>query len=99
MFGRGVPANAHSLLVVVLRRVTQPTSSGSPQQRYNIVGVTGELSPCFFHARCSKVIVLTPVFRLKRNQKMLPRRITMGKYDGEHPCLTVAINGQKVRSV
>jgi Bardet-Biedl syndrome 2 protein len=39
---------------------------------------------------------LIPVFTLKLNHKILPRLVTVGKYDGERPCLTAATNGNKV---
>ena len=39
---------------------------------------------------------MIPVFTLKLNHKILPRLVTVGKYDGEHPCLTAATNGNKV---
>lgn len=41
---------------------------------------------------------MIPVFTLKLNHKILPRLVTIGKYDGEHPCLTAATNGNKVRN-
>ena len=39
---------------------------------------------------------MIPVFTLKLNQKILPRLVTVGKYDGIHPSLTAATNGNKV---
>lgn len=40
--------------------------------------------------------MLVPIFTLKLNQKFLPRLVTVGTYDGKHPCLTAATNGGKV---
>ena len=40
--------------------------------------------------------MLCPVFTLKLNQKILPRLVTVGHFDGEHPCLTAATSGGKV---
>ena len=40
--------------------------------------------------------MLVPIFTLKLNQKIFPRLVTVGKYDGKHPCLTAATNGSKV---
>ena len=40
--------------------------------------------------------MLVPIFTLKLNQKIFPRLVTVGKYDGQHPCLTAATNGGKV---
>ena len=40
--------------------------------------------------------MLVPIFTLKLNQKIFPRLVTIGKYDGRHPCLTAATNGGKV---
>ena len=37
-----------------------------------------------------------PVFTLKLNQKIVPRLVTVGRYDGSHPCLTAATSGGKV---
>ncbi len=45
---------------------------------------------------CDLLEMLVPIFTLKLNQKVLPRLVTVGKYDGKHPCLTAATNGGKV---
>ncbi|XP_039287942.1 Bardet-Biedl syndrome 2 protein homolog [Nilaparvata lugens] len=37
-----------------------------------------------------------PVFTLHLNYQVLPGRITIGKYDGSHCCLTAATTGDKV---
>ena len=39
---------------------------------------------------------LVPVFTLKLKHKILPEMVTVGKYDGKHPCLTCATAGSKV---
>lgn len=41
--------------------------------------------------------MLVPIFTLKLNQKIFPRLVTVGQYDGKHPSLTAATNGGKVR--
>lgn len=43
--------------------------------------------------------MLVPIFTLKLNQKIFPRLVTVGTYDGKHPCLTAATNGGKVRTI
>ena len=43
--------------------------------------------------------MLLPIFTLNLGQKMLPGRVTIGEYDGKHPCLTAATGAEKVRSV
>eukprot|EP00062_Callorhinchus_milii_P018877 gi/632972814/ref/XP_007902846.1/ PREDICTED: Bardet-Biedl syndrome 2 protein [Callorhinchus milii] len=40
--------------------------------------------------------MLVPVFTLKLNHKIIPRMVTVGKYDGIHPCLTAATQAGKV---
>ena len=40
--------------------------------------------------------MLVPIFTLKLNQKIFPRLVTVGQYDGKHPCLTAATSGGKV---
>ena len=40
--------------------------------------------------------MFVPLFTLNLNQKILPGRVTIGEYDGEHPCLTAATIGEKV---
>ena len=47
-------------------------------------------------ARSCKMLV--PIFTLKLNQKILPRLVTVGSYDGIHPSLTAATAGGKVRT-
>ena len=42
--------------------------------------------------------MLLPIFTLNLGQKMLPGRVTIGEYDGKHPCLTAATGAEKVRS-
>ena len=40
--------------------------------------------------------MLVPIFTLKLNQKISPRLVTVGQYDGQHACLTAATSGGKV---
>ncbi|XP_040266216.1 Bardet-Biedl syndrome 2 protein [Bufo bufo] len=40
--------------------------------------------------------MLVPIFTLKLNHKINPRMVTVGKYDGTHPCLTAATQAGKV---
>lgn len=40
--------------------------------------------------------MLIPVFSLKLAHKIIPRLLTVGKYDGVHPCLTGGTNGGRV---
>ena len=40
--------------------------------------------------------MLTPIFTLKLKQKILPRRVTIGKFDGVHPNLACATAAGKV---
>ena len=50
-------------------------------------------------ARRSLLVIykmLVPIFTLKLNQKILPRLVTVGSYDGVHPSLTAATHGGKV---
>jgi len=42
--------------------------------------------------------MLVPAFTLKLGQKIHPRLVTVGEYDGFHPCLTAATTGGKVSS-
>ncbi|GFG30618.1 hypothetical protein Cfor_05179 [Coptotermes formosanus] len=37
-----------------------------------------------------------PIFTFSLNQKLLPGRVTIGKYDGTHSCLTAATTADKV---
>lgn len=39
---------------------------------------------------------IRPVFTFDLNSKIVPGRVTVGKYDGTHPCLTVATTADKV---
>lgn len=41
--------------------------------------------------------MLVPIFTLKLNHKINPRMVTVGKFDGVHPCLTAATQAGKVR--
>uniref|UniRef100_A0A8C5H4C3 Bardet-Biedl syndrome 2 protein homolog n=2 Tax=Gouania willdenowi TaxID=441366 RepID=A0A8C5H4C3_GOUWI len=41
-------------------------------------------------------IMLVPIFTLKLNHKINPRMVTIGKFDGIHPCLTAATQAGKV---
>ena len=40
--------------------------------------------------------MLLPIFTLNLGQKILPGRVTIGEYDGKHPCLTAATGAEKV---
>ncbi|XP_070565580.1 BBSome complex member BBS2-like [Ptychodera flava] len=40
--------------------------------------------------------MLVPIFTLKLNHKINPRMVCLGKYDGQHPCLTCATTAGKV---
>ncbi|XP_062922754.1 Bardet-Biedl syndrome 2 protein homolog [Mobula hypostoma] len=40
--------------------------------------------------------MLVPVFSLKLNHRINPRMVSVGKYDGIHPCLTAATQAGKV---
>ncbi|KAF5890839.1 Bardet-Biedl syndrome 2 protein, partial [Clarias magur] len=40
--------------------------------------------------------MLVPIFSLKLNHKINPRMVTVGKFDGVHPCLTAATQAGKV---
>ena len=40
--------------------------------------------------------MFVPVFTLNLNQKILPGRIAIGEFDGEHPCLVAATTGERV---
>ena len=42
---------------------------------------------------------MIPVFTLKLSQKILPRLVTVGKYDGENSCITAGTNRNKVSTV
>lgn len=42
---------------------------------------------------------LRPVFTLELGHKILPGLVTIGKYDGSHPCLTAATNTDKVNHI
>lgn len=43
--------------------------------------------------------MLVPLFTLHLGQKILPRKVAVGCYDGVHPCLTAATIGDKVSSL
>ncbi|KAB0804754.1 hypothetical protein PPYR_01724 [Photinus pyralis] len=40
--------------------------------------------------------IIRPVFTLELNYKIVPGLVTIGKYDGTHPCLTAATTADKV---
>ncbi|KAF6717210.1 Bardet-Biedl syndrome 2-like protein [Oryzias melastigma] len=40
--------------------------------------------------------MMVPIFTLKLNHKINPRMVTIGKFDGVHPCLTAATQAGKV---
>ena len=40
--------------------------------------------------------MFVPVFTLNLNHKLLPGRIAIGEFDGEHPCLVAATTGERV---
>ncbi|XP_006811161.1 BBSome complex member BBS2-like [Saccoglossus kowalevskii] len=40
--------------------------------------------------------MLVPIFTLKLNHKINPRMVALGKFDGQHPCLTCATTAGKV---
>jgi len=42
-------------------------------------------------------MMAVPIFTFSLNQKILPGRITIGKYDGTHTCLTAATTADKVQ--
>lgn len=42
--------------------------------------------------------IIRPVFNIDLNAKIVPGRVTVGKYDGCHSCLTLATTADKVRS-
>lgn len=41
---------------------------------------------------------IRPVFTLELNYKIIPGLVTIGKYDGTHPCLTAATTADKVNN-
>lgn len=41
--------------------------------------------------------LIRPVFTLEVNHKIVPGLITVGKYDGSHPCITAATTADKVK--
>lgn len=41
--------------------------------------------------------LIRPVFTLELEHKLVPGLVTIGKYDGTHPCLTAATTADKVR--
>lgn len=42
---------------------------------------------------------IRPVFTLELNYKIVPGLVTIGKYDGTHPCLTAATTADKVINI
>jgi Bardet-Biedl syndrome 2 protein len=40
--------------------------------------------------------MIVPIFSLKLNNKICARTVTIGKYDGVHPCLTAGTLAGKV---
>lgn len=40
--------------------------------------------------------LIRPVFTLDVNHKIIPGLVTVGKYDGTHPCITAATTADKV---
>lgn len=44
-------------------------------------------------------IMLVPIFTLKLNHKINPRMVTVGTFDGVHPCLTAATQAGKVQMI
>jgi Bardet-Biedl syndrome 2 protein len=38
-----------------------------------------------------------PIFTFNLNHRLLPGRVTIGKYDGTHSCLTAATTADKVQ--
>ena len=42
------------------------------------------------------VRMLPPVFTFNLGHRELAGRVTVGRYDGKHPCLTAATVGEKV---
>ena len=40
--------------------------------------------------------MIVPIFSLKLNNKICARTVSIGKYDGIHPCLTAATLAGKV---
>ena len=40
--------------------------------------------------------MLVPVFSMKLSHKIHARMVSIGKYDGKHPCLTAATTASKV---
>ena len=42
--------------------------------------------------------MLVPIFNLKLQHKIHPRTVTLGKYDGVHPCLSCGTTASKVNN-
>jgi hypothetical protein len=42
-------------------------------------------------------MMAVPIFTFSLNHKLLPGRVTIGKYDGTHSCFTAATAADKVR--
>ena len=43
-----------------------------------------------------RATMLLPIFTLNLNQRVLPGRVTLGEFDGRHPCLAAATTAEKV---
>lgn len=43
--------------------------------------------------------MIVPIFSLKLNNKICARTVSIGKYDGIHPCLTAATLAGKVKLI
>ncbi|KAG5273617.1 hypothetical protein AALO_G00153480 [Alosa alosa] len=66
---------------------------------YSQLRLDNEVSATYFWHRLDAwvgAIMLVPIFTLKLNHKINPRMVTMGKFDGIHPCLTAATQAGKV---
>uniref|UniRef100_A0A8C9W449 Bardet-Biedl syndrome 2 protein homolog n=1 Tax=Scleropages formosus TaxID=113540 RepID=A0A8C9W449_SCLFO len=49
-----------------------------------------------FTVQFVRAAMLVPIFTLKLNHKINPRMVTVGKFDGVHPCLAAATQAGKV---
>lgn len=43
--------------------------------------------------------MLVPIFTLNLNQKILPGKVTIGRFDGAHACLTASTTSDKVNTI
>ncbi|XP_058849862.1 Bardet-Biedl syndrome 2 protein homolog isoform X2 [Acipenser ruthenus] len=105
---RGLAGNASHLLHEAQNQPTQDSGEGfyrlGTSSHYNahalldfhIYFVYKLLKPPFYLQIESDVTMLVPVFTLKLNHKINPHMVTVGKYDGMHPCLTAATQAGKV---